>query len=232
MYCQCRSEAGLAEQTRDVLLWYAICIYRTMKCGASVYLATNNVLVGGMMKKPGKSTESDYGISRYDDDIRKSHGWRVSLLRRGNRLVENFPDKKHGGRQKALKSAQRFRDELLEKFPPISRIEVCQIRRSNNTSGISGVCTYAKSYKLKDGTIRETRYWEATWPTQDGKNASVNFSVRKFGEEMARSMAIRARLRGLEGVEGPFWVSERGLINATDKKQNISGSQKPVQRVA
>jgi len=184
------------------------------------------------MKIFGKNTDSNYGISRFDDEIRNTHGWRVSLRRYGKMLVENFPDKKYGGREKAHRLAQHYRDELLCRFPPISRKEVCLIKRSNNKSGISGVCTYAKRYKLKDGTVKETRYWEASWPGTEGKNVSINFSVRKFGEELARSMAIRARQRGLDGVAGPFWVSGRGLVKTPDKNQKVNDTQKPVRRVA
>lgn len=126
----------------------------------------------------------------------------------------------------------KYRDELLVKFPPISRKEVCMIRRSNNRSGISGVCTYAKRYKLRDGSIRETRYWEASWPGEDGKKVSVNFSVNKFGEELARSMAIRARQRGLEGVEGAFWVSERGLVDKQKKAPVFQEQKGKSRRVA
>ncbi len=184
------------------------------------------------MKNIEKSADPDYGISRFDDDIRNTHGWRVSLRRYGKMLVENFPDKKYGDRKRALKLAQQYRDELLGKFPPISRREVCQVRRSNNKSGISGVCTYAKSYTLRDGTIRETRYWEASWPGDEGKNISISFSVSKYGEELARSMAIRARIRGLEEVEGPFWPSGRGLVKAPGKTQKIKDTSKQVRRVA
>lgn len=184
------------------------------------------------MKKHGGSTDLDYGISRFDDDIRMTHGWRVSLRRHGKMLVENFPDKKYGGRQKALRLARQYRDELLRKFPPISRKEVCRIRRSNNKSGIAGVCTYAKRYKLKDGTVKETRYWEASWPGEEGKNVGVNFSVRKYGEELARSMAIRARQRGIEGVEGVFWVSARGVIKPAEKRRKTKVAGKPTRRVA
>jgi len=184
------------------------------------------------MKIQGAGTNLNYGISRFDDDIRMTHGWRVSLRRRGKMLVENFPDKKYGGRQKALKLARQYRDELLRKFPPISRKEVCRIRRSNNKSGIAGVCSYEKRYKLKDGTVKETRYWEATWPGEEGKNVSVNFSVRKYGEELARSKAIRARQRGIEGVEGAFWVSERGVIKTPDRRQKNRSAGKQTRRVA
>jgi hypothetical protein len=184
------------------------------------------------MKKHENLTDPDYGISRFDDDIRNTHGWRVSLRRYGKMLVENFPDKKYGGRHRALNLARQYRDELLGKFPPISRREVCLIKRSNNKSGISGVCTYAKPYRLRDGSLRETRYWEASWPGEEGKNISVNFSVTKYGEELARSMAIRARMRGLEGVEGAFWICKRGQVKLREKKQAVKGFDRPNRRVA
>ena len=66
----------------------------------------------------------------------------------------------------------------------------------------------------------------------EGKNVSVSFSVKKYGEDLARSMAIRARLRGLKGVEGAFWVSKRGLVNAPQKKQKVGVTAKQVRRVA
>lgn len=151
-----------------------------------------------------------YGISRFDNESNRTHGWRVSLRRHGKMLVKNFPDKSLGGKNKALKAAKQHRDELLEKFPPITRKEVCVIKRANNKSGITGVCTYGKRYRLRDGSERESRYWEANWPSADGKPLSINFSVNKYGEEVARSMAIRARRRAIESLDGLFWASERG----------------------
>ena len=47
--------------------------------------------------------------------------------------------------------------------PWISRKEVCSVLRSNNISGMTGVCTYAKRYRRRDDTIKENWYWEARW---------------------------------------------------------------------
>jgi hypothetical protein len=184
------------------------------------------------MKNTEPTTDRNYGISRFDDNKRRAHGWRVSLRRYGTKLVENFPDKKYGGRQRALKLAMHFRDELLGKFPPITRREMCRIRRSNNKSGINGVYTYAKRYKLRDGSSRETWYWEATWPAEQGKHVSINFSVKKYGEELARSMAIRARQKGIEDIEGPFWASERGYLKATAKSRGTGKASESTRKVA
>ncbi len=157
-----------------------------------------------------------YGISRIDSDQERVHTWRVSLRREGKRLVKNFPDRHFGSAGDALAAAKRYRDTLIKQNPPMSRKTFAQILRSNNQTGISGVYRYAKRYKLKDGSQRESWYWEANWPTLPGVSAKATFAVNRYGEDMARQMAIRAREKGLADLEGVFWASERGVIQADD----------------
>lgn len=156
--------------------------------------------------------QDKYGISRIDDDIHHTHAWRVSLRRHGRRHVKNFPDMKYGNQAQAFEAATLFRDQFLLTHPPITRKEVCSVKRSNNTSGIAGVCTYAKRYKRRDNSIKENWYWEASWPNERGESVKAIFSVNTYGETIARQMAIRARQKGLDALQGPFWSSERGLI--------------------
>ncbi|MFK7734180.1 MAG: AP2/ERF family transcription factor [Pseudomonadales bacterium] len=163
------------------------------------------------MRKNNGSSQAMYCISRIDDDIHRTYAWRVSMCRRGKRYVRNFSDKKLGGQEIALNAAKQYRDQLLVRHAPITRQEFSVAKRRNNKSGITGVYTYAKRFQLRDGSIRETWYWEANWPTERGESAHESFSVRKYGEKMARQMAIRARERGLQEVEGLYWASERGV---------------------
>lgn len=160
--------------------------------------------------KSKSTTDGRYGISRIDDEKHRTFAWRVSLRRHGRQLVRNFPDKKYGGKMRALHRAKEYRDELVRKYPPITRKEMCKIRRSNNTSGITGVCTYSKSYERRDGSIKENWYWEATWPNERGESVKKIFSVNSYGPELARQMAINARRRGIEDIKGVFWRSEPG----------------------
>ena len=162
------------------------------------------------MKPNNVKGRAMYGISRIDDDVYRTHAWRVSLRRRGKCHVKNFADKKWGGKGHALKQAKQYRDALLREYPPLSRKEFCSILRSNNKSGITGVYKYAKSFTLRDGTIKQSWYWEATWPAQEGEQTHVAFSVNEFGEEMARQKAIRARKRGMQALAGYYWASGRG----------------------
>ncbi|MEH6551731.1 MAG: AP2 domain-containing protein [Pseudomonadales bacterium] len=167
------------------------------------------------MKRNNNRSKVMYGISRIDDDKYNTHAWRVSLTRQGTRYVKNFPDKKHAGKGKALKLAKQFRDKLLLKYPPMTRKKFCSIVRGNNKTGISGVYTYAKSYVLRDGEVKKTDYWEANWPDENSKSVSVSFSVKTYGEDRAKELAIRAREKGLRSVTGVFWASARGHMDAT-----------------
>ncbi|MFT5573788.1 MAG: hypothetical protein ACI9FR_002724 [Cryomorphaceae bacterium] len=136
----------------------------------------------------------------------------MSLIRRGKRFVKNFPDKKCGSKDGAYRQALEFRDQLLTKYPPISRKEFCNAQRRNNKTGITGVYKYAKSYRLKDGTLKESWYWEANWPDANSESVTVCFPVKKYGDEFAKQMAIRARKNGLLTVKGIYWAAERGEV--------------------
>jgi hypothetical protein len=162
------------------------------------------------MKRNNGKTKALYGISRIDDDAYRTHAWRVSLCRRGTRHVKNFADKKCGGKGRALQQAKAYRDSLLLEHPPLSRREFCTILRSNNKSGITGVYRYAKSFKLKNGTVKENWYWEAHWPTEQGAASHIAFPVNEYGENKARKLAIQAREQGVRQLDGNFWASERG----------------------
>lgn len=178
------------------------------------------------MTRRKKQSTAMYGISRIDDNSYRTHAWRVSLRRQGKSHVKNFPDKKYGGKRKALQCAKQFRDELLVNYPPTTRQQFCSVLRANNKSGISGVYTYCKSYELCDGTVKKTWYWEANWPDENNRSVSVNFSVKTYGEDLARQMAIRARQKGLEAVKGVFWASERGDIDAKTAKAMAARARK------
>lgn len=177
----------------------------------------------------GKST-SEYGISRIDDEKNRTHTWRVSLRRRGKVHVKNFTDRRYGGTQRALQQAKQYRDQFIKENPPSTRKDICKIKRSNNKSGTTGVCTYPKRFQLSNGSVRESWYWEASWPTVRGQSAKALFSVNTYGQDMARQMAFNARREGLAAVEGVFWRCEPGVV--ADSQNNRENSAPPSSRVA
>lgn len=172
----------------------------------------------------------EYGISRIDDEKYRAHAWRVSLRRRGITHVKNFTDRKCGGNKQALRAARQYRDQFISANPPVTRKEVCTVRRSNNTSGTTGVCTYAKRYQSSNGSVRENWYWEASWPLECGESTKMLFSVNTYGQDMARQMAFNARREGLEGVEGVFWRSKPGAM--VELKSDQTNKVSPNHRVA
>jgi len=187
------------------------------------------------MRPNNGRSQAMYGISRIDDLVHRTHAWRVSLCRQGKRFVKNFPDKRNGGKARALQLAKIYRDELLLKYPPLSRKEFSNKKRRNNKTGITGVYTYAKRFQLSNGSYRETWYWEAHWPTERGESERESFSVKQYGEAVARQMAIRARERGLRSLQGVFWASERGDVDRTESttaktntESNMQGDQSRV----
>ena len=161
-----------------------------------------------------ETSNNMYGISRIDCEKYHTHAWKVSLSRHGKRHVKKFPDKKCGGKDKALHNAFQFRDQLLLKYPPITRRDYCDTMRRNNKTGITGVYKYVKSYRLKDGTLKHSWYWEANWPDAEGISVCKAFSVKRYGEEFAKQMAINARGKGLQTIKGTFWAAQRGDLQA------------------
>jgi hypothetical protein len=167
------------------------------------------------MDKNNRTCKQLYGISRIDCERQNAHSWRVSLRRYGKRHVKNFTDKKYQGRELALAKAMAFRDRIIIEHPPISRKDFCSIKRRNNKTGITGVYKYRKTYELKDGTIKESWYWEANWPDAEGESVSKSFAINRFGENPAKNMAIEARDIGMKNVVGTFWAAERGAVRAS-----------------
>jgi len=151
-----------------------------------------------------------YGITRVDDETHRTHAWRVSLRRRRKMHVKNFPDIKYGGRRKALRLAQRYRDEVVRQYSPLSRREFSNIMRRNNQSGVVGVNRRATGYRLKNGRMRYSCFWDAIWPTKLGECETAHFGVNKYGEKGAFERACAARVRGLKRVRGFFWACRLG----------------------
>jgi len=61
--------------------------------------------------------------------------------------------------------------------------------KSNNTSGVKGVCFNKKS-----------KSWVATWKDIDGNRCSKCFSSKKYGNDIARTMAIEHRQRMIRSL--------------------------------
>ena len=106
----------------------------------------------------------------------------------GKSFQQSFPFKKHGGKAKAIAAAKKKRDIEGKKIYgsnwPYAKFSPRKVSPLNS-SGEIGV-----SYSEKDHS------WVATWQEGKGvrrKQKNAYFSINKYGDEKAKTMAIKAR---------------------------------------
>lgn len=141
--------------------------------------------------------DSHYGITRLKK-AKAAWCWNVVLSRRGKTFSKAFYDESLGGKAAALRAAIAWRDE-------VARTEVLTFRdfhehqRSNNTSGVPGVCL-VKSAAQPEGT------WQAMIKPEGKRKMTRSFSIKKFGEREAFSLAVAARKEMLDALEDRLYL--------------------------
>jgi hypothetical protein len=150
------------------------------------------------------SRSSTYGISRVDNESSRTHGWLVTIQRRGVIYRKHFSDGVHGGKTKSFGAAKQYRDDIIDKFPPFSMREYSSIVKSSNRSGVVGVCRYCASETRDLPEDQQRWFWVASWPMPGGRRKRVKFSVKKYGEDGAFKMALKARKTAMKEVDGSF----------------------------
>lgn len=152
--------------------------------------------------------KKEYGISRIDQPEKKNHGFYVRVTHRGTTQAKYFPDKSSGGKNKALDLARAHRDALLAKLPKAKREAAARKRRVVPQSGANGV-THVVSHANGGKTYN---YWQAAWQDGDGKRRTAKFSISRYGEKKALTMAKKARraaTAGMPGMDAP--IRHRGV---------------------
>jgi hypothetical protein len=135
-------------------------------------------------------------ITRVDNDTTRTHGWVVTVQRRGAIIVRSFADGIYGGKKKALAAAAAYRDLLLSHHSQFEhQVWVRSRLRKNNTSGIPGVGRYEVLANPKNG--RREAFWQASWVNEDGLSRKRKFAVSRYGEHHAKRLAIAERERQL-----------------------------------
>jgi hypothetical protein len=132
-------------------------------------------------------------ITRMDHG--NTHGWWVRVYKDSKPLESKlFSDGVYGGKEKAKKQAQDYRDTVVKKH----KIVPVHMRKthehsvdSRSTSGMVGVTL---SMSDKSGSTRV--HWSARF-MEKGRQRNVSFSVRKYGYEGAFRKALRARCEAI-----------------------------------
>jgi hypothetical protein len=156
------------------------------------------------VRKKVKQAKPTYGISRVDNEASRTHGWLVTIQRRGVIYRKHFSDGVFGGRTKAFAAAKEYRDEIIARHPPFSMREYSSIVKKSNRSGVVGVCRYCASETRHLPEDQQRWFWVASWPLPSGKRKRVKFAVNKYGEEKAFKLALKARREALRQLEGSF----------------------------
>jgi len=142
-------------------------------------------------KKPGRKSRTP-GVSRIDQPEKHNHGFYVRLTRNGKRFAKFFSDLKYGGKAKALVSAKKHYAQLCKNNPPMSRKAFAQIERRASKTGIVGV---SKIIKVVKG--RPYKFWQATWSPTPGTVRKQAYSIKKYGDAKAKTLAIKSRKKGV-----------------------------------
>lgn len=156
------------------------------------------------MESEVKQKSPIYGVTRVDNESSRTHGWLVTIQRRGVIFRKQFSDGVLGGKARSLAAAKAYRDEIVEKHPPLSRREHAEIVKKNNKSGVVGVCRYCASETSQKPSAEKRWFWVASWVLPDGRAKRVKFSVKKYGEEGAFKMAVKARRGAVRQMAGNF----------------------------
>jgi len=156
------------------------------------------------LEREVKKTAPIYGVTRVDNEASRTHGWLVTIQRRGVIFRRQFSDGVLGGKTRALAAAKAYRDEIVAKYPPLSKREHAEIVKKNNKSGVVGVCRYCASETRQKPSAEKRWFWVASWVLPDGRAKRIKFSVKKYGEEDAFKLAVKARRGAVKRMAGNF----------------------------
>jgi hypothetical protein len=147
----------------------------------------------------------------------KKFCWQVQFQCREQFIRQYFHDEAYGGKIKARVAAMDWRDAMLAISKHDRWLRNTTMARCNNQSGTVGVGRVI-DYQLVEGKEKARAYWYADWyDPQLGKRIRRKFSVLKYGEGRAESLAIATRKAGMAAV-----------IEAQEQRLNRAGGSLPV----
>ncbi len=135
---------------------------------------------------------------------REPEGWSPNVRRAGRDFTDYFGDAVWGGRARALLAAQHFRDRLLQRIDPDTRVRRRPAKGRRSRNGVEGV---SREPHWVDGRLYH-RY-VATWQDPVKGHQRRRFLVEHYGEEEARALAIDAREAGVARSRADWLARQR-----------------------
>ncbi len=127
------------------------------------------------------------GISRIDSN--STHGWFVRVYRNGQTHSKMFSDGVYNGREKALKTAQKYKAEYERKHrPSFASTRLRAGPQKNNTSGVVGVSeTFNRS---RNGD--KLPCFNVSWRPIKNVSRTKSFYISHYG---SRDAALKAAVK-------------------------------------
>jgi AP2 domain len=168
------------------------------------------------------------GISRIDHAEKHTHGWYVRVCFDRKMHSKFFSDASNGGKEKALKKAVKYRNDLEKQLgkPRTDRIVV--VSNSRNTTGVIGVQRTVKMAKLKDGADLTGAVYEVTWSPEPNVLRKTSFSIEKYGEEGAFRKAVELRQQMEKKVYGR--IIQNNIPPFEEVKKRLDEALKPTKK--
>jgi hypothetical protein len=133
------------------------------------------------------------GISRIDQPSKNTHGWYVRVTFNGQKRVKFFSDVAHGGKEKALELAVKYRNDSEQELgkPRTDRLVIA--RNPRNRSGFTGIQRKTKIVNTPEGTRVVSDVYEVTWNPWPGRLCRIWVPIDENGERAAllKACAIR-----------------------------------------
>ncbi len=148
-------------------------------------------------------------------------GWSVTVMRGGRTFSDYFGHAVWGGRARAFLAAQHFRDRLLKRIDPDSRVRRQAPKGRRSRTGVVGV---SSERHLVDGRVY--RRYVASWQDPEKGSQRRRFLVERYGEERALALAVEAREAGV--ARSKAYLKARQQEEAALRLQKAAPRPRPV----
>jgi len=165
-------------------------------------------------------TDDLKNISRIDQPAKNTFGWFVRIRRDGNKISRFFSDGKYGSREKALQSAQEFRNKNLDEWQSFAKNydRAMHLGKESNI-GYPGISYCVKS-KTRNGEIYKEHVFQVSYSPEKGLHKNKSFYIpkarnkREFKKnyEAKLQMAIKFRDDQMMKIYGVRYVNYKKKI--------------------
>ncbi len=142
-----------------------------------------------------RMTDDMKNISRIDQPSKNTFGWFVRIRRDGKKISRFFSDGRYGGKDKALTSAQEFRNKNLIEWQKFARNpdRAMHLGKQSNI-GYPGISYCIKS-KNRNGEVYQEHVFQVSYSPEKGVHKNKSFYIPKAGTKKEFKKNYESRLQ-------------------------------------